>query len=115
MASESTTSTAATAIPPVETPLTQEQEKYIKKFEDEILPEEKKILEKGTLMPTERAFFKKNVHQKDVDEGAYESLYEMMCNINDGRASKEIENFIFKNMMEIMLREFNASKKMIFC
>ena len=64
MASESTTSTAATAIPPVETPLTQEQEKYIKKFEDEILPEEKKILEKGTLMPTERAFFKKKCPSK---------------------------------------------------
>ena len=40
--------------------------------------------------------------------GAYESLYDMATDINDGKPSKEIENVIFKNMMKIMLHEFNA-------
>ena len=67
MASESKTSVATPTVDPlVEIPLTQDQEKYLKKF-DEVLPKEKKIVEKGTLMPEERAFLEKNVHQ-NVDE-----------------------------------------------
>ena len=40
--------------------------------------------------------------------GSYASLSEMATDINDGRESKEIERILFKNMMKIMLREFNA-------
>ena len=67
MASESKTSVATPTVDLlVEIPLTQDQEKYLKKF-DEVLPKEKKIVEKGTLTPEERAFLEKNVHQ-NVDE-----------------------------------------------
>ena len=110
MASESKISVATSTVdPPVEIPLTQDPEKYLKKFEEEILLKEKKILEKGTLTPEERTFLGKKMSiEKKLMSGGYESLYEMACDINDGRPSKEIGGVIFKNMMKIMLPEFNA-------
>ena len=40
--------------------------------------------------------------------GEYESLNEMAIDINGGTPSKEIEQVILKDMMKIMLKEFNC-------
>ena len=61
MPTESTVTAAAATASSVEVHLAREQESYIKKFEDFILPEEKKILERGTLTHKERAFLEKKM------------------------------------------------------
>ena len=109
MPTESTVTAAAATASSVEVHLAREQESYIKKFEDFILPEEKKILERGTLTHKERAFLEKKMSiEKKLMSGAYESLYDMATDINDGKPSKEIESVIFKSRMKIMLHKFNV-------
>ena len=46
--------------------------------------------------------------EKKLMSDEYESLNEMATDINGGTPSKEIEQVIFKNMMKIMLKEFNC-------
>ena len=46
--------------------------------------------------------------ERKLVTGGYESLSEMATDINGGVPSKDIEQIVFKNMMRIMLREFNA-------
>ena len=88
MASKSTKTS-----PAGEVPLTPEQEW-------------KKILEKGSVTP-EKMDLKISIEKK-LMSGEYESLNEMARDINGGTPSKEIEQVIFKNMMKIMLKEFNC-------
>ena len=66
----------------------------------------KKILEKGSVTPKEMDL--KISIEKKLMSGEYESLNEMARDINGGTPSKEIEQVIFKNMMKIMLKEFNC-------
>ena len=68
--------------------------------------ERKKILEKGSMTP-EKMDLKISIEKK-LMSGEYESLNEMARDINGGTLSKEIEQVIFKNMMKIMLKEFNC-------
>ena len=103
MASQSTPTA-----PPSEVSLTPEQKKYLSTG-DPLKEEEKKILEKRTLTPKEKEFLDKKVSiKKKLMSGEYGSLNEMATNIDGGTPSKEIETVIFKNMMKIMLREFNC-------
>ena len=94
--------------PPREILLTPEQKKYLSTG-DPLMEEEKEILEKGTLTSEEKEFLDKKISiEKKLMSGEYGSLNEMATNINGGTPSKEIETVIFKNMMKIMLREFNC-------
>ena len=47
--------------------------------------------------------------------GEHGSLNKMVTDINGGTPSKEIETVIFKNLMKVMLREFNCLIQMIIC
>ena len=50
----------------------------------------------------------KTAVEKILMSGQYSSLFEMASDINGGLVpSKEIEDTIFKNMLKIMLEEFN--------
>ena len=70
---------------------------------------EEKILEKGTLTPEGKRFLEKQMlMEKKLISGEYGSLEEIAIDINQGNLSKEIEQIIFKNMMKIMLKEFNC-------
>ena len=101
MASKSTTPTS-------EVSLTPEQKKYLSNG-DPLMRKEEKILEKGTLIPEEKTFLeKKMLMEKKLMSGEYGSLEEMAIDINQGNSSKGIEQIIFKNMMKIMLKEFNC-------
>ena len=46
--------------------------------------------------------------EKKLMSGEYDSLNEMVTDLNGGNPSKDIEQIIFENMMKIMLKEFNA-------
>ena len=46
--------------------------------------------------------------EKKLMSGEYGSLEEMAIDINQGNSSKGIEQIISKNMMKIMLKEFNC-------
>ena len=90
--------------PPREVSLTPEQKKYLSTG-DPLM----EILEKGTLTSEEKEFLDKKISiEKKLMSGEYGSLNEMATNIDGGTPSKEIETVIFKNMMKIMLREFNC-------
>ena len=68
----------------------------------------KKILDKETLSNEERLFLTKKINiEKKLMGGKYQNIQEMATDINDRKPSKEIEKFIFRNMMKIMLNEFN--------
>ena len=101
MASKSTTPTS-------EVSLTPEQKKYLSN-RDPPMRKEEKILEKGMLTPEGKRFLeKKMLMEKKLISGEYGSLEEIAIDINQGNLSKEIEQIIFKNMMKIMLKEFNC-------
>ena len=103
MASQSTPTA-----PPSEVSLSPKQKKYLSTG-DPLKEEEKNFLEKGTLTSEEKEFLDKKISiEKKLMSGEYGSLNEMATNINGGTPSKEIETVIFKNMMKIMLREFNC-------
>lgn len=68
----------------------------------------KKILDKETLSNEERLFLTKKINiEKKLMDGKYQNIQEMATDINDRKPSKEIEKVIFRNMMKIMLNEFN--------
>ena len=68
----------------------------------------KKILDKETLYNEERLFLTKKINiEKKLMSGKYQNIQEMATDINDRKPSKEIEKVIFRNMMKIMLNEFN--------
>ena len=70
---------------------------------------EKKTSEQRTLFPEEKEFLERKMSiERKLVTGGYESLSEMATNINGGDPSKDIKQIVFKNMMRIMLREFNA-------
>ena len=101
MAIQSTTPTS-------EVSLTPEQKKYLSNG-DPLIRKEEKILEKGTLTSEEKKFLEKKMSmEKKLMSGECRSLEEMAIDINRGNPSKEIEQIIFKNMMKIMLKEFNC-------
>ena len=112
MPTESTVTAAATA------PYPGTGELYQKIWRSDP-PGRKKILEKGTLTPEERAFLskKKKSTEKKLMSGAYESLYDMATDINDSKPSKEIDSVIFKNMKICCANSLRKKKgtKMIFC
>ena len=70
---------------------------------------EKKILLKGTTKDEEREFLnhKMNTERKPMC-GQYETLAEMATDIDGRKPSKDIEKIIFRNMMKIMLNEFDS-------
>ena len=110
MASQSTPTT-----PPSEVSLSPKQKKYLSTG-DPLKEEEKNFLEKGTLTSEEKEFLDKKISiEKKLMSGEYGSLNEMATNIDGGTPSKEIETVIFKNMMKIMLREFNCLILMTIC
>ena len=83
---------------------------------DPLKEEEKKILEKRTLTPKEKEFLDKKISiKKKLMSGEYGSLNKMVRDINGGTPSKEIETVIFKNLMKVMLREFNCLIQTIIC
>ena len=101
MAIQSTTPTS-------EVSLTPKQKKYLSNG-DPLMRKEEKILEKGTLTSEEKKFLEKKMSmEKKLLSGECRSLEEMAIDINRGNPSKEIEQIIFKNMMKIMLKEFNC-------
>ena len=68
----------------------------------------KKILDKETLSNEERLFLTKKINiEKKLMGGKYQNIQEMETDINDRKPSKEIEEVTFRNMMKIMLNEFN--------
>ena len=94
--------------PPSEVSLTPEQKKYLSTG-DPLKVEEKKISENETLTPEEKTFLdKKMLIEKKLMIREYGSLNKMATDINGGIPSKEIEQVIFKNMIKIMLKEFNC-------
>ena len=96
------------AAPPSEVSLTPEQKKYLSTG-DPLKEEEKKFSENGTLTSEEKEFLDKKISiKKKSMSGEYGSLNEMATDINRETSSKEIETVIFKNMMKIILREFNC-------
>ena len=110
MASQSTPTA-----PPSEVSLSPKQKKYLSTG-DPLKEEEKNFLEKGTLTSEEKEFLDKKISiEKKLMSGEYGSLNEMATNIDGGTPSKEIETVIFKNMMKIMLREFNCLILMTIC
>ena len=95
MASQSTSVTPTAKV----LPLTEKKEKL--SIADPLVGEEKKKLKEKTLD-------EKMEIERKLLSGEYNSLYEMAVDMNGGTPSKEIEKIIFKNMMRIMLKEFNA-------
>ena len=94
--------------PPAEVPLTPEKKKLL---DDRGSPYEgtEKSTWKGDLSPEKKEFFERKMSiERKLVTGGYEFLSEMATNINGGVPSKDIEQIVFKNMMRIMLREFNA-------
>lgn len=49
----------------------------------------------------------KRITERKLFSGKYKNITEMVTDINGGQPLKTIEEIIFKNMMKIMVNEFN--------
>ena len=103
-----TVSAPTKTVPTGEQPLTPKQQHYLATGSS-LMIIEKKILLKGTTKDEEREFLnhKMNTERKPMC-GQYETLAEMATDIDGRKPSKDIEKIIFRNMMKIMLNEFDS-------